>query len=175
MLRTFLTLSAGLIGGVLASLLLVRAGFPPAFAGLVLWLVAAVFGLSLLQFAFLRGAIQRSAREALRRPLRAFLTGLLVLEVPVLLASLLHLNGATDAGGVLLLLVFSALTILFWPGAISYQIGQRLAPDSGDPGQLLAGSAVLSGTLLLPVVGWLWLLGLGLLVTGGCCLRERHG
>lgn len=173
-MRTFLTLSAGLLAGLVASLVLVRAGFPPALAGMVLWMTGGVFGLSLLQFAFLNGVIHRSTHVARARPLRAFLTGLLVLEVPVLAASMIALAGGKQLAVLLLVLVVLALAVLFWPAAISYQIGQRLAPESTGPGQVLAGSAVLSGTLLVPVLGWLWLLSLGLMATGGCFLRGRY-
>jgi energy-converting hydrogenase Eha subunit E len=152
---------------MLASLLLVRAGFPPGLVGVVLWMAGGVFGLSLLQFAFLSGPIHRSAMTARQRPLRSFLVGLLVMEMPVLAASLFYLAGAKDMAVLLLVLVGAALTMLFWPAAISYQIGQRLAPDANGPGQVLAGSAVFSGTLLIPVFGWLWLFALGLLATGG--------
>jgi hypothetical protein len=100
--------------------------------------------------------------------------GLLVLELPVLAASWLYLGGAPRAAALLLLLLFFTLVALFWPAAISLQIGQRLAPESAAAGQILAGSAVLSGTLLVPVAGWLWLLCLALLATGGSCLRESH-
>lgn len=173
-MRTVLTLSAGLFAGLLASLLLVRAGFPPALAGLVLWAAAGILGLSLLQFAFLRNIIRQSTQAARKQPLRAFLTGLLALEIPVLLASLLRLGGSPRLAALLLLFLGAALITLFWPAAISLQIGQRLAPDCDEPGQVLAGSAVFSGTLLIPVLGWLWLLALGLLATGGCCLRGRY-
>jgi hypothetical protein len=137
-------------------------------------MVAGVFGLSLLQFAFLGRSIQRSVAVARDRPLRAFLVGVLALEVPILVASLLHLGGARELAALLLVALVAGLTVLFWPAAISYQIGQRLAPEANEPGQVLAGSAVLSGTLLIPIAGWLWLLGLALLATGGCCLRGRY-
>lgn len=173
-MRTFLTLSCGLFAGLLASLVLVRAGFPPALAGLVLWMTGGIFGLSILQFAFLSGVIHRSVHVARTRPLRAFLTGLLVLEVPVLIASMIFLAGGKELAVLLLGLVVFGLALLFWPAAISYQIGQRLSPEATGPGQVLAGSAVLSGTLLVPVLGWIWLLGLGLMATGGCFLRGRY-
>ena len=173
-MRTFLTLSAGLFAGLLASLILVRAGFPPALAGLVLWMTGGVFGLSLLQFAFLKNLIQRSTQTARARPFRAFLLGLLVLELPVLAASLINLAGGRELAVLLLALSGIGLLLLFWPAAISYHIGQRLAPESTAPGQVLAGSAVFSGTLLVPVLGWAWLFGLGVMATGGCCLRGRH-
>lgn len=173
-MRTFLTLSAGLFAGLLASLILVRAGFPPALAGLVLWMTGGVFGLSLLQFAFLKTIIQRSTQAARARPVRAFLMGLLVLELPVFAASLINLAGGKEAAVSLLALSSLGMVLLFWPAAISYHIGQRLAPDSSGPGQVLAGSAVFSGTLLVPVLGWAWLLGLGVMATGGCCMRGRH-
>jgi xanthosine utilization system XapX-like protein len=173
-MKSFLTLSAGLIAGLFASLLLVRAGFPPAVAGLILWMAGGVFGLSLLQFAFLRGPIEAASLAARKRPLRAFLMGVLVAELPILVASVMFLAGAKDMAILVIALVLAAVVGLFWPAAISYQIGQRLAPDRNAPGQLLAGSAVFSGTLLIPVAGWLWLLVLGLMATGGCCLRGRY-
>ena len=174
-MRTFLTLSAGLFAGLLASLILVRAGFPPALAGLVLWMTGGVFGLSLLQFAFLKSTIQRSTQATRARPFRAFLLGLLILELPVLAASLVNLAGGRQAAVLLLALLSLGLVLIFWPAAISYHIGQRLAPESSGPGQVLAGSAVLSGTLLVPMLGWAWLLGLGVMATGGCCLTHLPG
>lgn len=173
-MRTFFTLSSGILLGILGALLLVRAGFPPAVAGLLLWMVGGAVGLSLLQYAFLQRVITESTEASRRQPLRAFLVGILVLLVPVLAASCMSLGGAQELGVFSVVLFFSLTFLIFWPAAVSYQIGDRLAPHHNGAGRVTAGSVVATSSLMLPVLGWLWLFYLTVLSTGGLCLRGRH-
>lgn len=173
-MRTFLTLCSGVLMGIFGALLLVRAGFPPAVAGLLLWMLGGAIGLSLLQFAFLSGVIQDSTEASRRQPLRAFLVGILVLLIPILAASCMSLGGAKQLGAFSIIAFFSLTFLIFWPAAVSYQIGQRLAPHHSGPGRVTAGSVVATSSLMLPVLGWLWLFYLTVLSTGGLCLRARH-
>lgn len=173
-MRTFATLSSGLVLGLLAALLFLRAGIPPALAALVLWMVGGVIGLSLLQYAFLQDTVRTSTRAARENPLRAFLVGVLVLMVPFLSASCFKLAGAQELGALSLLLFFSTLLLILWPANIAYIIGERLAPELSRTRQVAAGSFVAATSLLIPVFGWIWLFYLAALSTGGFCLRGRY-
>lgn len=173
-MKTFLTLSSGIIMGLLGALLLVRAGFPPAIGGILLWVLGGAIALSLLQFAFLQSTIRASAEAAKKQPLRAFLLGILILLVPILAASCMSLGGAEELGALAIGLFFGGVFMVFWPAAVSYEIGQRLAPQQTGAGRVTAGSLVATSSLMLPVLGWLWLFYLTALTTGGLCLRGRH-
>ncbi len=173
-MKSYVTLGAGLFFGLLAGLLARGAGLPGAAAAFIFWLVGAVFGLSLLQFAFFRTPLRKAMETARREPLRSFLLGLLVLEIPILGASCLNLIGARPLAVAVLVIFFGALILLFWPAAVAQQIGSRLLPQGEGPQQILVGSAVTSGTCLVPVFGWAWLLILALMATGGLVPRIRH-
>ncbi|MCA9781156.1 MAG: hypothetical protein KC800_30760, partial [Candidatus Eremiobacteraeota bacterium] len=108
------------------------------------------------------------------RPLRAFLTGLLVMELPVLAASCFRLAGAPGLAALSLLLFFGTLVLLLWPANVAYIVGRRLAPEESRQRQVTAGSLVATSSLLVPVIGWLWLAYLVTLSTGGFCLRGRY-
>jgi hypothetical protein len=170
----FFTLGIGLGLGMVGALLFLRAGLPPAAAALVFWMVGGAVGLSLMQFAFLGEPVHQSVRAAQASPLRAFLLGLLVLEVPLLAANCFRLAGADGLGGLALVLFFGGFSLLLWPANVAYLIGQRLAPEESRPRQVAAGSFVSATSLLVPVLGWLWLFYLVTLTTGGFCLRGRN-
>lgn len=173
-MKHFLTLGIGLILGLIGAILFLRAGIPPALAALVFWMVGGGIGLSLLQFAFMKNAVQDSARAASAKPLRSFLTGVLVLEIPVLAASCFKLAGADGLSAVALVLFFGSLVLLLWPANVAYLVGQRLAPEETRTRQVAAGSFVAATALLVPILGWLWLFYLVALSTGGFCLRGRY-
>ena len=173
-MKHFFTLGIGLILGLIGATLFLRAGVPPALAALVFWMVGGAIGLSLLQYAFMKSSVQSSARAAAAKPLRSFLTGVLVLEIPVLAASCFKLAGADALSGLALLLFFGSLVLVLWPANVAYLIGQRLAPEESKTRQVTAGSFVASTALLVPVLGWLWLFYLVALSTGGFCLRGRY-
>ena len=173
-MRSLFTVSVGLICGVMTSLLLLRAGFPPALAALVFWMIAGGIGLSLMQFAFLGKLVQDSARAAEAAPLRAFLLGFLLLEVPFLVFSTLRLMGAREPAALALVAAFGGLVLVFWPANVSLQIGRRLLPEEPRVKQVTAGSVVAATALFIPVLGWLWLLFLAARGAGGLCLRGRH-
>lgn len=173
-MKTLLTLSSGIMMGLFSALLLIRAGFPPALAGVFLWIIGGAIALSLLQFAFLQKTIRDSAEAAKEQPLRAFLVGVLILLVPVLAASCMSLGGAQELGAFAIFVFFGLVFMIFWPAAVSYVIGQRLAPQHTGPGRITAGSVVATSSLMLPVLGWLWLFYLTALTTGGLALRKQH-
>jgi len=173
-MRNLLTLGTGLILGLVGALLFLRAGVPPALAALIFWMVGGAIGLSLLQFAFLGRPVQESIQAAQARPLRALLVGVLILEVPLLAANCFRLAGAQELGALALLVFFGALLLLLWPANVAYLVGRRLLPEESHPRQVAAGSFVAATSLLVPVVGWLWLFYLVALTTGGFCLRGRY-
>lgn len=174
-MRHLLTLSAGLIFGLIGAILFLRAGVPPALAALVFWMIGGAIGISLLQFAFLKNCVQDSAQAAKAKPLRAFLVGLLVLEIPFFAASCFSLGGAKELGAFALFVFFGVMTLVLWPANISYLVGQKLLPQElSKTRQVTAGSLVASTSLLVPVFGWLWLCYLAVLTTGGFCLRGRY-
>ena len=169
-----LTLASGLILGLMASLLLLRAGFPPALAAIAFWMVGGAIGLSLMQFAFLKSTVQESARIIGLNPIRALLTGVVVLEVPVLAASCFHLAGAEALAWLCLFFFFGGFLLVLWPANIAYLVGKKLAPEQSLTRQVVAGSFVATTSLFIPILGWIWLLYLAVLTTGGFCLRGRH-
>lgn len=173
-MRKVLPLGLGLFLGLIGAVLFLRAGFPPALIAVIFWLVGGAIGISLLQFAFLRSTVERSAEAVRARPLRAFLTGLLVLEIPILAASCFQLAGAQGLAALSLLTFFGGLLLLLWPANVSYLVGQRLAPGESKNSQVAAGSLVVAGSALVPVLGWLWLGYLVVVCTGGFCLRGRY-
>lgn len=173
-MRHFLTLGSGLLLGLIASILLLSAGFPPAFAAAVLWIVGGAIGLSLIQFAFLKRPIAEAVETAGKRPLRSFLVGVLVMEVPILAASLIRLGGAEELGALCLLAFFGGLLVLYWPAAVAFQIGQRLSPQHSGARQVTAGTMVATSSLMIPVLGWIWIAVLATTSLGGWCLRGRY-
>jgi len=173
-MRNLFILGSGLFIGLIGAVLFLRAGIPVALVALIFWLVGGAIGLSLLQFAFLRNCIQESALVAKARPLQSFLIGLLVFEVPIFGASCFHLAGAEDLAGLAILTFFGSLLIVLWPANVAFLIGQSLIPEESKPKQVAAGSFVAATSLLVPVLGWAWLLYLAALTTGGFCLRGRN-
>lgn len=174
-MRHVLSLSTGLIFGLIGAVLFLRAGIPPALVALVFWMLGGAIGISLLQFTFLTKCIQDSSRAARAKPLKAFLVGLLVFEIPFLAASCFSLGGEQEIGVLALFLFFGVMSLLLWPATISYLVGQKLLPqESSKTRQVTAGSLVASTSLLVPVFGWLWLSYLAVLTTGGFCLRGRY-
>ena len=173
-MKHLLTLASGLFLGLIAALLLLRAGFPPALAALIFWLVGGVIGVSLLQFAFLKKTIFESSRVIKVKPLRAFLTGVVVLEIPLLAASCFHLGGADPLAWLSVSAFFGGFVLLLWPANMAFLVGQRLAPQESLPRQVAAGSFIIATSLLVPIFGWLWLAYLATLVTGGFALRGRY-
>jgi xanthosine utilization system XapX-like protein len=173
-MRNLFTLGSGLFIGLIGAVLFLRAGIPPALAALVFWLVGGVIGISLLQFAFLKNCVQQSAQAAKAKPLRSFLTGLLVLEIPILAASCFQLAGAPELAGLAVFAFFGALLLILWPANVAFLIGQRLLPEESKPRQVAAGSFIAATSLFVPVLGWLWLFYLAALTTGGFCLRGRY-
>ena len=173
-MRKILPLGLGLFLGLVGAVLFLRAGLPPALVALVFWMVGGAIGISLLQYAFLASTVEESVRAARARPLRSFLTGVLVLELPVLAASCFQLAGAPGLAALCLLLFFGSLLLLLWPANVAYIIGQRLAPEESRPRQVTAGSLVATSSLLVPIFGWLWLAYLVTLSTGGFCLRGHY-
>ena len=162
-------LGLGLFLGLMGAVLFLRAGLPPAFVAMIFWMVGGAIGISLLQFAFLGKTVEESAQAAQASPVRAFLTGILVLELPVLAASCFQLAGASGLAALSLLLF-----LLLWPANVAYIIGRRLAPEDSRQRQVAAGSLVATSSLLVPIFGWLWLAYLVVLSTGGFCLRGRY-
>ena len=173
-MRKFLPLGLGLFLGLVGAVLFLSAGLPPALVAFVFWMVGGAIGISLLQFAFLGKMVEESIQAAQARPFRAFLTGVLVLELPVFAASCFQLAGAQGLAALSLLLFFGALTLLIWPANVAYFIGRRLAPEESRQRQVTAGSLVATSSLLVPVFGWLWVAFLVVLSTGGFCLRGRY-
>ena len=173
-MRHLLTLGSGLLLGLVASILFLSAGFPPAFAALILWIVGGAIGLSLLQFAFLKRSITEAIETSKRRPLRSFLVGILVMELPILAASLIRLGGAEELSAFCLLLFFGGLLVVYWPAAISLQIGQRLSPEHSGNRQVTAGTVVATSSMMIPILGWLWIGVLATTSLGGWCLRGRY-
>ena len=167
-------LGLGLFLGLMGAVLFLRAGLPPAFVAMIFWMVGGAIGISLLQFAFLGKTVEESAQAAQASPVRAFLTGILVLELPVLAASCFQLAGASGLAALSLLLFFGSLILLLWPANVAYIIGRRLAPEDSRQRQVAAGSLVAPSSLLVPIFGWLWLAYLVVLSTGGFCLRGRY-
>ena len=105
-------LGLGLFLGLMGAVLFLRAGLPPAFVAMIFWMVGGAIGISLLQFAFLGKTVEESAQAAQASPVRAFLTGILVLELPVLAASCFQLAGASGLAALSLLLFFGSLILL---------------------------------------------------------------
>ena len=170
----FVPLGLGLFLGLIGAVLFLSAGFPPALVAVIFWGAGGAIGISLLQFAFLGKTVERSTEVARANPLRSFLTGVLVLEVPVLAASCFQLAGARGLAGLSLLIFFGSLLLLLWPANVSYLVGQRVAPDESKNRQVAAGSLVVAGSTLVPILGWLWLFYLVVVCTGGFCLRGRY-
>lgn len=173
-MKHLLTLASGLLMGLVASLLLLSAGFPPAFAAVVLWIAGGAIGLSLLQFAFLGRSIIEAAEASKRTPLRSFLVGILIMEIPVLAASLIRLGGAEQLGALCLILFFGGLLVVYWPAAVSFQIGQRLSPHHSGSRQVTAGTVVATSSLMIPILGWIPIAILATSSLGGWCLRRHH-
>lgn len=172
-MRNTLSLGAGLLLGLMGAVLFLRAGLPPAIIAILFWMTGGAVGISLLQFAFFKESVQATALAAKARPLRAFLLGLLVLEVPFLVWSCCRLAGSTKLAGLVLIFCFGVLLLALWPANISYLVGQKLAPELKPHQQVTGGSLVVASSLLVPVFGWLWLCYLAALTTGGFCLRGQ--
>jgi xanthosine utilization system XapX-like protein len=173
-MRKLLPLGLGLLLGLVSAVLFLSAGFPPALVAVLFWMAGGAIGISLLQFAFLGRTVERSTEVAQVRPLRSFLTGLLVMELPILAASCFKLAGAEGPAIVSLLVFFGSLLLLLWPANVSFLVGQRVAPLESKNRQVVAGSLVVAGAAFVPVLGWLWLLYLVVVCTGGFCLRGRY-
>jgi hypothetical protein len=173
-MRQFLPLGLGLFLGLIGAVLFLSAGFPPAFVAVVFWAAGGAIGISLLQFAFLGRTVELATAVARAKPLRSFLTGILVMELPLLAASCLKLAGAEGLAVLSLLLFFGSLLLLLWPANVSYLVGQRVAPSESKNRQVAAGSLVVAASAMVPVLGWLWLLYLVVVCTGGFCLRGRY-
>jgi NADH:ubiquinone oxidoreductase subunit 6 (subunit J) len=173
-MRKFLPLGLGLFLGLIGAVLFLSAGFPPALVAVIFWLAGGAIGISLLQFAFLGKTVESATEAARAKPLRAFLTGLLVMELPILAASCFQLAGAEGLAALSLLVFFGSLLLLLWPANVSYLVGQRVAPGESKNRQVAAGSLVVASSMLVPVLGWLWLMYLVVVCTGGFCLRGRY-
>ena len=173
-MRKFLPLGLGLFLGLIGAVLFLSAGLPPALIAVVFWIAGGAIGISLLQFAFIGNTVEQSTQAARARPLRAFLTGILVMELPILAASCFQLAGARGLAWLSLLLFFGSLLLLLWPANVSYLVGQRVAPQESKNRQVASGSLVVASAMLVPVLGWLWLMYLVVVCTGGFCLRGRY-
>ncbi len=124
------------------------------------WTVVAIsFGLALALTLIFGRAVQSSADVVLERPLRTFLTGLVVLIVT---GPLLVIVAATVVGVVVLPIVLFGLLVAWTVGkvGVTRSIGHRVLPEGDPASRALAVRSVVIGFILLTLAYMVPLLGL---------------
>ena len=158
-----LTLGLGALGGALIT----RAGAPPALAGIALTSLAGMAALNLLETALWGKPIQKAIEAAEDKPLRALLAGLLTVLVLVLIVNTCRFTGLAPLAGLFVLMVSAIALLVGLPAVCARLVGRRLEPEGSRNVQVVWGTVVLMGTLLVPVLGWLLALGVVLAGLGG--------
>ncbi len=161
------SVGAGLFLGVLGGGLVIRAGAPPALAGLALLSAAGLVGLNLLELALWHKTIARIRQAVEGVPVRALLVGILTVLMGVLLASISAGTKVAPLSALFLVGCFSLALLGGVPAATAQLVGARLEPEAPLSRQTVVGTLVLFCAMLLPVVGWLLALGLVLTTLGG--------
>lgn len=157
------TLGLGALGGAL----LTRAGAPPALAGIALTSLAGMAALNLLEAALWGRPIEKAIEAAEQNPLRAFLAGLLTVTVLVLIWNTCRFTGLAPVAGLFVLMVTLVAMLVGLPAVCAKLVGRRLEPEGSNNAQVVWGTVVLMGTLMVPILGWLLALGVCLAGLGG--------
>ncbi|MGE0488987.1 MAG: hypothetical protein AB7S38_07200 [Vulcanimicrobiota bacterium] len=153
--------------GALGGALLARAGAPPALAGIALTSLAGMAALNLLEAALWERPIEKAIDAAEGHPLRACLAGLLSVMMLVLIWNTCRFTALAPVAGLFVLMLTLIAMLVGLPAVCATLVGRRLEPSGSKNAQIIWGTAVLMGTMMVPVLGWLLALGVCLAGLGG--------